>query len=101
MSRRRWVQLDGELVEVVRDWMPEPKCDYHIMPDIREYTSMIDGSRITSRSQHKAHLRAHGMVEVGNDSSLHAKPRPITPPPGRKEAIIRAVNEVEAKLRRR
>ena len=69
----------------------------HVIPDIQPYKSMIDGSVITSRSVHRAHLKQHGCVEVGNDSSLRAKPKPIAPPPGLKETIIRAVNE---KLRR-
>lgn len=45
-----------------------------IMPDIQPYRSMIDGSMITSRSQHRAHLRAHGMVEVGNERVTNPKP---------------------------
>ena len=70
-----------------------------VMPDIQPYKSMIDGSEITSRSRHKEHLKAHGCVEVGNDSSLWRPRQPIAPPPGLKETIIRAVNEVEQRER--
>lgn len=64
------------------------------MPDIKPYRSMIDGSVINSRSQHRAHLKQHGCLEVGNDSSvLNPKRKPIESPPGLKEALIRAVNE--------
>lgn len=36
-----------------------------IMGDIGEYTSTLDGTRITSRSQHRDHMRQHGVIEVG------------------------------------
>lgn len=52
-----------------------------ILPDIQPYRSMIDGSMITSRSQHKKHLKAHGCVEIGNEK---LKPKPFMPP-SRKE----------------
>jgi len=38
-----------------------------IMPDIQPYQSMADGSMITSRSQHRAHLRQHNCIEIGNE----------------------------------
>lgn len=55
-----------------------PKDEYYqrqdvdapmIMGDIQPYKSMIDGQMITSRSQHRSHLKQHGMVEVGNETS--------------------------------
>lgn len=66
------------------------------MTDIQPYQSMIDGSIITSRSKHKAHLRQHNCIEVGNDSSV-IKPtyKPPKPPPGLKEKIIQAVEQIE------
>ena len=94
--RRRYVQMpDGELVEVSQDWTPEPRSEVHIIGDIQPYRSMIDGREITSRSRHREHLRDHNCVEVGNDSSLKKPRPPLQSPPGLKDAIIRAVNEVE------
>jgi len=99
--RRRWVyDKKGRAIEVTQDWTPEPRSDYHIMPDIKPYISQIDGREITSRSRHREHLREHNCVEVGNDSSLHQKPKPLQSPPGLKEHVIRAVNQVEARSRR-
>src|SRR3990167_2732014 len=96
--RRRWVWMDGELVEVDRDYQPAPRADYHVIPDIKPYKSMIDGSEIGSRSKHREHLRQHGMIEIGNEVK-HMKPfGDYTPPPGRKEVIIRAA---ETLLRRK
>ena len=73
----------------------------NIMPDIKPYKSMIDGREITSRSRHREHLKQHGMIEVGNDSSLYRKPQPIKSPPGLKETVIRVVNDFEEQQRRK
>ena len=65
-----------------------------VMPDIGEYTSMVDGTRITSRSQHRAHLRQHGVIEVGNETkTLLNRVKPASPPPGLKEQLIRAFHQ--------
>ena len=69
------------------------KKTHHIMPDIKPYKSMIDGSEITSRSRHREHLRAHNCFEVGNETK-YLQPKPIKSPPGLKDTIIQATNEV-------
>ena len=101
--RKRYVYDKGhdKMVEVSEDFRPESRSDYHIMPDIKPYRSMIDGREITSRSRHREHLREHGCEEIGNDSSLWKPRKPLESPPGLKEKIIRAVNEVEEAQRRR
>lgn len=38
-----------------------------VMGDIEPYRSVLDGSWITSRSQHRAHMQKHGVIEVGNE----------------------------------
>ena len=98
--RTRYVQIKGELVQVDKDWVPEPLHNYHIMPDIKGYRSMADGTWVGSRSTHREMLKRNDCIEVGNDSSLRRPPKPLQSPPGLKETIIRAVNEVEARSRR-
>lgn len=90
---RRFIQRDGKLYEIGKDFMPEPRSIApEIMPDITPYKSMLDGSAITSRSHHREHLRQHGCIEVGNDSSLGRTERPpLQPPPGLKEQIAERV----------
>lgn len=39
----------------------------HVMVDIAPYRSTITGEMITSRSQHRDHLKSHGMIEMGNE----------------------------------
>lgn len=38
-----------------------------VQSDIEGYISQVDGSWISSRSQHRAHLKQHRMIELGND----------------------------------
>lgn len=104
--RSRYIYRGSELVyaqegdRVVLNNLPEATDPgYMVMGDIQPYRSMVDGSIINSRSSHRAHLKQHGCVEVGNDSSLYAKPKPISSPPGLKEDIIRAVNDIERRRR--
>jgi hypothetical protein len=89
---------DGELVEY-GNHIPEPITPA-ILGDIKPYQSMIDGSHITSRSQHREHLKAHGCVEVGNEHRKMLKAYdnlPDVAPQQRKE-IIRA--QVDAMTQR-
>lgn len=62
-----------------------------VMPDIAPYQSMATGEWITSRSHHKAHLKQHGMVEVGNETKyLYQRKEVNALPPSVKESLIRA-----------
>lgn len=68
-----WTPTLGE-AEALDSWkrklemMRLPPKTTHIISDIKPYISQIDGSLITSRSRHKAHLKEHGCIEVGNES---------------------------------
>jgi hypothetical protein len=84
--RKRYIQVGLELYEAGTE--PQQSAPT-IIDDIKPYRSMITGEMITSRSQHREHLRQHGCVEVGNDSSL-LKPRegiPECSPQSRRELI--------------
>ena len=74
--RTRYVWRDGEMIEIaVAHPGAEPKIQ--VMPDIGGYKSMADGSWISSRSQHREHLKRHKCFEVGNEMP---KPRQTTLP---------------------
>lgn len=95
---RRFVQRDGVLYEIGKDYIQEPRLNAPaVMGDIKPYTSMVDGSLITSRSHHREHLRQHGCIEVGNDSSLKRTERPALKPSGNLKEQIAA--HVYSKLR--
>lgn len=62
--KRTYILIDGEFVERTKD----KKGRYHyVIPDITPYKSMIDGKMVTSRSEHRRHLKANNCIEVGND----------------------------------
>ena len=96
--RKSFVQIDGVLYE--KGTQPERTPSGHmVMKDIAPYRSMVDGSLITSRSKHREHLRAHNCIEIGNETK-YLQPKPLTSPPGLKETIIRATDQVLSKQRR-
>jgi hypothetical protein len=75
MTRENWLKLWG-----FEDGTPEAdaawanklssrrrEAGFSVMPDIGEYKSVVDGTFVTSRSQHREHIRRHDLVEVGNE----------------------------------
>lgn len=90
MTRRSYVSVNGEWVEkhLVEQ---APRADYHIMPDIKPYTSMIDGHTVTSRSEHRTHLRDHGMIEIGNETKYFQRRPPLEP--DFKSTLIKVVKQ--------
>lgn len=70
--KRTYIYIDGEFVEKKRD---EKGQSYYIQNDIKPYKSMVDGTMITSRSQHRNHLRRHNCIEVGDEDPLKHAPK--------------------------
>lgn len=80
---------------------PKGKQAPMVMGDIQPYISQIDGSLIESRSKHRAHLKAHNCIEIGNETKhLFANKKPLESPPGLKDHIIRATDEAFRKQKR-
>lgn len=71
---------------------PQVERTHMVMPDIQPYQSMIDGSMITSRSQHRSHLKANGCIEIGNETK-HLQRKPVSPPSGLTETLARVAYE--------
>jgi len=83
--RKSWVQVNGELIPK-EDYVEPVEHGVYIIPDIKPYKSMKTGEMITSRSHHKAHLKQHNLIEVGNEK-LEKKQRDV--PTGLKQEIIK------------
>lgn len=82
---------DEELVWVRENLGKTNKAKHQIMFDIEPYQSMVDGSMITSRSEHREHLRRHNCFEVGNEKMQN------TPPPvvsNRREMLHRRLGDM-------
>lgn len=73
--RQRYIQdpVTLELVPIEQWHGPSTSKTAYVVPDIQPYKSMIDGSMITSRSHHRAHLAQHGCFEIGNEISHAVK----------------------------
>ena len=81
---------DGELTWYREDFA-ETSNSPQIMLDIQSYTSMVDGSIITSRSKHREHLRQHNCIEIGNEKMQNTPPPPST---NRRELLHRRLADM-------
>jgi hypothetical protein len=90
--RRRWIQdpKTGKFIPEEEYVRPGTGQAPMVMGDIEPYKNMVDGRMITSRSHHRAFLRQHGLIEVGNEKM---EPRKPTAVPGLKEDIRRAMGD--------
>lgn len=67
----------AEIFRKLKDYHKElPECcgapmgrvfSFAVVGDITPYRSVIDGSLISSRSEHRQHLKQHNCIEVGNE----------------------------------
>lgn len=94
--------VDGKVVYLAEDAYDTSKrsdavAAPHYVRDIGEYRSPIDGTMITSRSVHRDHLKAHDVIEVGNErvGSMGGPVEAVREPPGLGEAIKRRIEEVK------
>lgn len=89
--RKSYVQINGQLIDKEELRAAENSAPY-VIGELSPYQSMITGEMIDGRAAHRAHLKAHGVIEVGNETQA-LKPKPITPPAGRKEILARVAYE--------
>lgn len=87
-----WDKERRELVPYSEYVQPVESHAPMVMPDIQPYQSQIDGSMITSRSHHREHLKAHGCIEIGNETK-YLKPKPVSAPAGLTETLARVAYE--------
>lgn len=81
--KRTFILQDGKFVEKIK----QRRADSHyVIEDIKPYQSMVDGSMISSRSQHRRHLSQHNCVEVGNES-METR---VKPPKDTRTDVLRA-----------
>lgn len=85
--RTRYVWRKGKLVQIE---MAHPGAEprVQLVSDISGYRSMADGSWISSRSQHREHLKRHNCIEIGNEM-----PAPRTPELPSREKRIKVLRE--------
>jgi putative FmdB family regulatory protein len=82
-----------------RNPMERIVCAPYVAADMSPYQSMITGEMITSRSHHRAHLKAHNCIEIGNETKYLKPKEKIDLAPeskkARKQKIIDQVNALK------
>lgn len=79
MARKSYVQvkIEGKWTLIPKeDYRPPEKRTHMVIPDLQPYKSMATGEMITSRRQHRDHLRRHNLVEVGNEKPNFSPSKP-------------------------
>lgn len=99
MSRRRFVQINGELVEVSLDYQASPRGADEALWNDRAYQDMND-PRFRSRSQHRQYMKRHGLSTMDDYKQQWSKQREQRESyltkgadPTRREDIVRALTE--------
>lgn len=59
MTRKRWVYIDGEAIEVSADYAPEPKGPL-VFGDLPSYQSPVTGKWVDGRVQRREDLKRTG-----------------------------------------
>lgn len=75
----KWV--DDDIGGVVMRFGGEnvAKRNITVIRDIEPFVSPIDGSVVSGRRQRRDHMRAHGVIEVGNEKLKVRTPDPLPP----------------------
>lgn len=83
----------GELVPKSKYFDSSEPAGPFVMGDIQPYQSMQTGEMITSRSHHRAHLKQHGLIEIGNEvKAAMTQRKPKDDREGRRRAIAEVLN---------
>lgn len=67
--------------------------NFGVIGDIKPYLSLATGEHVGGRRQHRDMLRAHGLVEVGNEKNYRGTGKPEFRSDGLKQDIKRAMQE--------
>lgn len=97
MARKRYIQdpVTNKLIPYEEWEGPSTSKSAYVAPDIQPYRSMITGEMITSRSQHREHLKKHNCFEIGNEVDAMMKEARKEPTRDR-EGLRRTIADVLA-----
>jgi hypothetical protein len=59
MTRRRWIYIEGEAVEVTNDYVPDPVAPM-VIGDLPSYQSPVTGLWVDGRAQRREDLKRTG-----------------------------------------
>ena len=75
MTRRRYVQIKGELVEITNDYQPERHNDSGALWGDRSYDGLraTDGTDISTRSKHREYMKLNNLATVDDFKQTWSK----------------------------
>jgi len=75
--KKTWIQdpVTGDLIPKEEYRGPSASKSAYVIPDIQGYQSMATGEWISSRSQHREHLKEHRLIEIGNERMENRAPQ--------------------------
>lgn len=85
---KEWQWVEDEPVKFAIPKKPNRRLQ--IIKDIEPYRSAITGEVISGRVQHRAHLRDHDVIEVGNERPAPRQPDSM---PSAKHDIAQVMRE--------
>ncbi len=92
--------LNGKLIFSSQHEEEKREAGYAILGDIRPYQSMVDGTYIEGRKQHREHLKRNGLIEIGNETKHLKAFGDYKPPPGLKEELVKNYQIAKEQQRR-
>jgi len=75
------------------DWSGLGNGSAFLMPDKSGYLSPMDGKFVEGRSQHREHMKRHGVIEAGDMKMGEYSGRDRAPLTGMRDDIRRAISE--------
>ena len=77
--RKRWIQINGQLVPEAEARSNPKRPGLTVMPDIKDRViSPVDGTILSSRADVREHNIRNGVVDVGNDPAYKNPTKPTT-----------------------
>jgi len=75
MTRRRYVQIKGELVEITDDYQPERHNDSGALWGDRSYDGLraTDGTDISTRAKHREYMKLNNLTTVDDFKETWSK----------------------------
>jgi hypothetical protein len=75
MTRRRYVQIKGELVEISHDYQPERHNDSGALWGDRSYDGLraTDGTDISTRAKHREYMKLNNLATVDDFKQTWSK----------------------------
>lgn len=70
--RRRYIQIEGKLIEVPLDYTPPARNSDSLLWNDRSYQDAND-SRFASRSEHRDYMKRHGLTTVDDFKGQFAR----------------------------